>query len=85
MRNFIWLLLLIPVDVFAKAPECPLYANKHECLSSVEKNYREFLDFIDAENGSYDEEDEKERNKLLMAAADIKHFESLACQKTCLN
>jgi hypothetical protein len=77
MRNFIWLLLLLPVDVLAKAPECPLYPSKTECLSSVEENYRNFLDFID--------EEEEDKDKLIQAATDIKHYEALACQKTCLN
>jgi hypothetical protein len=77
MRNLIWLLLLLPVDVFAKAPECPLYENKMKCLSSVEDNYKNFLDFIN--------EEDEDKDKLIQAAVDIKHYETLACQKTCVN
>ena len=77
MRKFIWILLLLPLDVLAKAPECPLYQNKMQCLTSVEENYKNFLDFID--------EEDDDKDKLIQAATDIKHYEALACQKTCLN
>lgn len=65
-------------SAFAKAPECPLYSTKKECLASVEENYKNFLDFIEEE---YDSPQEK----LIEAANDIKKYETLACQKTCLN
>jgi hypothetical protein len=76
MRNLFLLVLLLSTQVFAKAPECPLYASKEDCLESVEENYRRFLEFIE-------EEDAKEQ--MIEAALSIKHFESLACQKTCVN
>ena len=78
MRTFILLILFMPGYVFAMAPECPLYSNKHNCLQSVEENYDKLLDFI--KEGYSEDNDE-----LIQAAGDTKHFESLACQKTCLN
>jgi hypothetical protein len=79
MGRLTFLLLLIPLHVFAAAPECPIYANKQECLVSVEENYTNFLDFIESE---YEKEGQDE---LIQAANDIKFYETLACQKTCLN
>ena len=79
MRILFLLILLIPLQAFAEAPECPEYANKYQCLQSVEENYKRFLDFID------DEYVPKEEEILIQAALDIKHYEGLACQKTCLN
>lgn len=70
--------LFSATSAFAKAPECPLYSIKKECLASVEENYKNFLDFIEEE---YDSPQEK----LIEAANDIKKYETLACQKTCLN
>ncbi|MBA3813610.1 MAG: hypothetical protein H0X26_03835 [Alphaproteobacteria bacterium] len=72
------LILLVPTQTLAKAPECPLYNTKQECLLSVESNHDEFLRFI--ENA-----DEEDKARLLDASLDIKKYESLACQKTCLN
>jgi hypothetical protein len=79
MGRLTFLFLLIPLHVFAKAPECPLYPNKQDCLLSVEKNYTNSLDFID------DEYEEKGQDELIQAANDVKFYEALACQKTCLN
>jgi len=76
MRNLFILVLLLSTEVFAKAPECPLYPNKRLCLDSVEENYQRFLEFLD---------EEEEKEKMIEAAVSIKHFESLACQKTCIN
>ena len=76
MRLLTFLILLMPLQVFAIAPECPGHLNKHNCLQSVEENYKNFLDFI---------EEAEEKDKLIQAANDVKHYESLACQKTCLN
>ncbi|EKE08933.1 MAG: hypothetical protein ACD_16C00234G0006 [uncultured bacterium] len=78
MRQLALLSLFFSWDAFAIAPECPLYPNKHVCLLSVEENYKNFLEFIDEEYLDPKEE-------IIEAANDIKHFESLACHKTCLN
>jgi len=78
MRILSLLILLFPAQAFAAAPECPIYSNKKNCLQSVDENYQDLLDFIDKEY--IDEKDD-----LIQAAVDVKHFESLACQKTCLN
>ena len=82
MRKYLILILLMPTQAFAKAPECPIHNNKQECLRSVESNYNNFLDFI---NESTDEEDPAEMDRLIQASLDIKEYESLACQKTCLD
>jgi hypothetical protein len=79
MRVYTLIIFLFSaVNAFARAPECPLYSTKKECLASVEENYKNFLDFIEEE---YDPPQEK----LIEAANDIKKYETLACQKTCLN
>ena len=78
MRNLIWLLLLLPVNVSAKAPECPAYSTKKECLQSVDDNFNKLFEFLNEEEGDF-------KKKLIQAATDIKHYETLACQKTCLN
>ncbi len=75
MRILLFLCVLIPAEVLAKAPECPLHENKKLCLESVEENYRKFLEFLD---------EEEAKEQLIEAANSTKHFESLACQKTCL-
>lgn len=80
MRTLILLILLMPTSVFAKAPECPLYSNKSSCIKSVEKNYENFLELLKEE-----EEETNDKDKLIQAAVDVKYFETLACQKTCLN
>ena len=80
MGKYLILILLIPVQSLAEAPECPFYQNKQECLRSVESNYKNFLDFI---NEATDEEEPVERDRLIQASLDIKKYEGLACQKTC--
>lgn len=70
--------IFISLSTFAKAPECPLYANKQDCLLSVDENYENLLDLIQEEYNLGEVE-------IVEAAIDIKHFESLACQRTCLN
>ena len=77
MQILAFLILLFPFSVLAKAPECPGFANRKDCLMSVEDNYQKYLDFM-----RYEEKDE---DQLLLVARDIKHFESLACKKTCVN
>lgn len=79
---FVLFSILMATQTYANPPECPLYKDKGECLRSVESNYNNFLDFI---NQSTDDEDANERDKLLQASLDIKKYESLACQRTCLN
>jgi len=79
MRILILLILFMPLQAFAKAPECPAYSNKRDCLHSVDENYQNYFDFID------EEYPEDKKSELIKAANDIKFFESLACQKTCLN
>ncbi len=74
----LFIFLFSGMNAFASAPECPLYSTKRECLASVEENYRKFLDFIE-------EEYDSPKDTLIEAANDIKKYESLACQKTCLN
>lgn len=64
---------------FLKAPECPDYSTREDCLSSVDQDFQNFLDFIK------DEYEEKDKDQLILAAHDIKYYESLACKKTCLN
>lgn len=77
MRTLLALILFLPNLAFAKAPECPLYANKEDCLQSVEENYNDLLDFIKQD---YLEDQEE---PLLLAASDTKYYETLACEKTC--
>jgi len=79
MRMLIFLTLVMSLDAFAKPPECPMHPNKRECLSSVEENYKNLLDFIEQEIK------EESKVELIEAANHVKHYESLACQKTCLN
>ncbi len=79
MRMLLLLTVVMPLQVFAKPPECPVYPNKRDCLQSVEENYNNLLDFIEKEYG------EENKIKMIEAAADVSHYESVACQKTCLN
>ncbi|MBY0501242.1 MAG: hypothetical protein K2P93_04490 [Alphaproteobacteria bacterium] len=79
MRILASLLILLPLQVIAKAPECPDYSNKYECLQSVDENYEIFRNYIKEE---YTPEGQDE---LIQAANDIKYYEGSACQKTCLN
>ncbi len=78
MRTFMILISVLPFHVFADAPECPIFSNKHECFQSVEENYKNLLDFIE-------EEYTGDKTELIEAANDVKYYESLSCQKTCLN
>lgn len=82
MRTLILFTLLLPLQALAEAPECPIYPNKRMCLTSVDESLKKFLDFIDTE---YSEDPEDKKKEMIQAANDIKHYESLACQKTCLN
>lgn len=83
MSKYLILLFLLPLQSLAEAPECPFFPNKEACLRSVESHYKNFLDFI---NESTDEDDPTtERDQLIQASLDIKKYETLACQKTCLN
>jgi hypothetical protein len=79
MTKYILLFLLLPLPLLGKAPECPLYPNKKACLTAVDETYMNYLDYL---NEEYQEEKPME---LIQAAIDIRHFEALACQKTCLN
>ncbi|MBI2706807.1 MAG: hypothetical protein HYX35_00585 [Proteobacteria bacterium] len=82
MYIFAFLTLLIPFQALAKAPECPGYSSKKECLNAVDQDFEKLLDFI------RDEFEDKEKDKLILAtrnANDVKYYESLACEKTCLN
>lgn len=81
MRKYLILILFMPAQTFAKAPECPLYNNKYECLQSVESNYNNFLDFLNETT----DEDPIAKEKLIEASFDIKKYETLACHKTCLD
>lgn len=77
-----FLILLIPFQAFAKAPECPGYGSTKECLNAVDQDFDKLLDFIK------DEFEDKEKDKLILAtrhANDVKYYESLACKKTCSN
>ncbi|MBS0271426.1 MAG: hypothetical protein JSR85_02120 [Proteobacteria bacterium] len=78
MRKIMLLILFMPLQTLATPPECPLYATTHDCLQSVEENYKSYIDFIDQEYNPPKEE-------LIEAANTIKKYETLACQKTCLN
>jgi len=78
MKVVIFLISLMTAPAFAKAPECPLFPDRKTCLRSTEENYKNFLDFIE-------EEYNDPKDELIQAAVDIKHFETLACEKTCLN
>ncbi len=79
MRTLLLLTFIMSLQTFAMAPECPQYANKYDCLKSAEDNFEQLLDFI--------KEEYKEESKiqLIEAANDVKRYEKLACQKTCLN
>lgn len=68
----------MPLLASAQAPECPIFPNKTDCLKSVAQNYEGLIDFINR-----DLPNEKEQ-EMIRAAQDIKHFESQACEKTCL-
>jgi hypothetical protein len=85
MRKIYTLIILaagISGQTFAHPPECPLFKNKQDCMHSVQSTYEKSLKFID-ENTS--EEDLLVKDKMLEASLDIKKYESLACQKTCLH
>lgn len=77
MRIFAFLILFLPYQALGKAPECPSYGTKKECLNSVDYNYDMFLDLL--------KDDEQLTDELILAAVDIKKYESLACEKTCIN
>lgn len=62
-----------------EAPECPAYANRQDCLASTDENLQNILQLID------DEDNGADKDRLILAAHDVKHFESQACLKTCLN
>ncbi len=77
-----FLILLIPFQAFANAPECPGYGSTKECLKAVDRDFEKLLDFIKDEFG------DQEKDQLILAsrnAKDVKNYESLACEKTCLN
>lgn len=80
MRTLICLTFLMSLQVFAEAPECPLYASQYDCLWTVDKNFDQILDYIKEEY--FEGEGQGE---LIEAAKDVKHYEKLACLKTCLN
>ena len=82
MGKYLILFLLFPAQVFADAPECPIQKNKRSCLAFVEENDKKFREFID---GSTSEDDLIQKEQMIEAAVDIKKYETLACQKTCLN
>ena len=82
MRKFLILILLMPIHAFAEAPECPIYQNKKECLLSVAKNFEDLFKDIVEES---DENDPEKKEELIQASFDIKKYETLACQRTCLN
>ena len=82
MGKYLLLILLMPVQGFAAVPECPIQKDKQSCLQIVDSNFKNFLEFI---NENTDEENLIEREKMIEASFDIKKYESLACQKTCLN
>ncbi|MBP6951275.1 MAG: hypothetical protein KA112_01435 [Alphaproteobacteria bacterium] len=79
MRKLLLLSLLIPFQAFAMAPECPAYDNKRECMHSVDESYNNFLKEIE------EEYKKNQQPELIQAANDVKHFEILACKRTCLN
>lgn len=79
MRKLLLLSLLIPFQAFAKAPECPAYDNKRECMHSVDESYKNFLEDIRKEY------EEAQQPELIQAANDVKYFERKACQQTCFN
>lgn len=79
MRILCLLIILLPIAAGANAPECPFYPNKKACLSAVDETYKNYLDYLKEE---YTDEKPPE---LIQAASDIRHYEGLACQKTCLN
>jgi hypothetical protein len=69
-------------QTFAQPPECPLFKNKQDCMRSVKSNFdktRQYLDEI------MDEEDPTKMEELILASLDVQKYETLACQKTCLN
>lgn len=83
MRTLILLTLtslVLSSQTWAEAPECPTYANRHDCLASTDDNLQNMLRLIDEEAS---EEDQK--NRLILAALDVNYFESQACLKTCVS
>lgn len=82
MRTLIFLTFLMSLQAFALAPECPIYANKNDCIKSVDNSFEQLLDLIKEQ---YEKENQVKKNEMIEAAKDIKHYESLACLKTCLN
>ena len=79
MRFLTLLMILMPLQAMAKAPECPLYPNKYECLTAVEETYKNYMDFLK------DEYIDEPQVELFEAANTVRYYENLACQKTCLN
>lgn len=81
MRKFFILILCLPINAFALAPECPIFKNKKECLQSVQENFENlFKDILEESR-----ENEKKKEELIQASLDIKKYETLACERTCLN
>lgn len=85
MSKFFALITLIigmSGQIFAQPPECPIFKNKKDCLQSVNDNYNKYRKYIDE---MMDEEDPTKTDDLILTSLDIKKYESLACEKTCLN
>lgn len=82
MHKFFILILCMPLASFAEPPECPIFKNKKECLLSVDQNFKNLFEDILKES---DEDDPEKKQELIEASLDIKKYESLACQRTCLN
>ena len=73
---------LLIQQAVATIPECPTQPNRSECLRVAQANYIERLEFLEQDKG-YRFDDRGEN--FLMAANDIKYFETRACQQTCVN
>ena len=72
--------IVLPSQTWAKAPECPTYANHHDCLASTDDNLRNMIQLINEEAT-----EDEEKNRLILAALDVNYFESQACHKTCMS
>ncbi len=72
-----FLFMLTPHMGHAEPFECPLAPSKEICLQAADETYQHGLEYLK-------EEGLTENEVLLDALNDVRQFEAIACQKTCL-
>lgn len=76
--------LLFAQQLIADVPECPAQPTREKCLHLAQTNYIDRLKFLEEDNGYQFVGDDRADN-FLMAANDVRHFETQSCHKTCVN